>query len=341
MSPLDIAEERKYIRQIMKQIQPMSEKIVIPITTVVYCKQQLDAGACESFPEEMQDCLSLIQSGAIKVHIVPPNRTGAKTWNSNREAHVLDYKTSPKNWRHVHSMYLVNQAFLEKIRPALGETLFASTRIDGEMCHYRFGPIVKVSCDPARIEIQPDWEEPGSESYAFAKYETEDGIAIELASCLWNYYDSYRKGMPLQVALCGRQIGSITLLHKDARTKKLHLLPESLLGQYIKTPDLSTWALTFPNHLGETPLHIAARTGEIRDLPPSVLKVEMFFAQDHLDRPVVACIRDPEVLAWAVEFLESRPREEWCNVYWEVVLPHTPREIRIVTYPKTRDPISE
>ena len=92
----------------------MSEKIKIPVTTLVYCKQQLDAGASESCPEEMQDCLSLLRSGAIKVHIVPPNRTGAKTWNTNREAHVLDYKTSPKDWRHVHSMYLVNQAFLKK-----------------------------------------------------------------------------------------------------------------------------------------------------------------------------------------------------------------------------------
>ena len=302
----------------------MTEKTIISINTAVLCQKMLETGKDD--PEglfnwkvppadKIQACMDLLRAGDIRVRIIPPNHTDAPSWSDDRRAHKLDYEFKPERWRHVTSHYLVDNAFLDEIRPREGEQLFACTETDGELRYYKFGPIAIVTADSAKFEIEEDDDCGDTDFLFFSKFRSVESLAGHLGDMGVSYYDSSISARPLQVILRGWQFGSVALLHQAARERRLSKLPIPVLTQQCETNYNDIWALVFPDHLGDKPLHMAARTGEIVDLPEQVLQLQFFFYCDREDLPVVACARDSKVLDWMVKFFASRSEEEWKEVY--------------------------
>ena len=298
------------------------EKPAYLITSVVEAKRLLDNGATSfvgSCPE-VQACAESIRSGEMRVQTVPPNRTTAKSWNEDRGYHTFHYDTPAGKPRSILSPYIVDDAFLRSIAPEPGERLFVKYDIDGEMMYYRFGHIIKVFYDPERLVVGNVSESGISDDETFHEIPSTDCIASGLGGSMPTWGDAHLAGCPFQVLLKGRQVGPITLLHGDARRKRLSQVDPAILGKWNKESDFPTAALTHPDHIGNTPLHIAAETGEISRLPESVLQPWMFFMENHVKRIVIPYIQDADSRNWLRDFLaKSSPKGFVGNFFYSSI----------------------
>ncbi|MFM8454253.1 MAG: M28 family peptidase [Gammaproteobacteria bacterium] len=196
---------------------------------------------------------------------------------------------------------LIDVSFMETVQNLPGDLLFVKMLMDNNGW-FEITDIFKVDIKDKDIEIEncQYFEYDVLEKYCCFQ-DLNEFFQYIADTRLVGIGDDYDEDVhPFQVLFTELESGSFIRLHIPARKKELRFISEELLFDHIHITD----------EFGDTPLHIAARTGELPFLPKGLITAKRLFQRSASGQNLFDAAKIGAVSDWLTNYTLTLPREE-------------------------------
>jgi hypothetical protein len=211
---------------------------------------------------EIDKCMDLLREGQLKVHKLAP---AFDSWSETIH-HIKS------NDHIVKAPWLIDSKFIQSINQLPGNDLFVEIDWDTECYELSLINIYKIDRKIESVKLLNIWVEGFSDGRKIERQADTDALisSLFLETLPDDPYGTEGVEIrPFQVLFRGLQLGNLVRLTVAAQKKKLCDISLDHLSGTVQNE--GTPNLLISNENGDTALHIAAKTGEIINLPDNLV----------------------------------------------------------------------